>query len=202
MHGDISSKSPGSCSKCGMKLVSTQPRSDSAAAPERASSTIAPARRATIPDAAVVDQDGRRLRFYSDLVKGKTVAINFVFTTCTTICPPLTATFRKVQQELGAKPETEASLISISVDPTTDVPERLKAFASKFDARPGWTFVTGSKPEIDLLLRSLGAYVPDKIDHTPVVLIINDRTGYWTRSYGLAPAGALVKAITEATARR
>ncbi|HEU4391351.1 MAG TPA: SCO family protein, partial [Blastocatellia bacterium] len=157
---------------------------------------------AVIPDIPVLDQDGRSLHFYSDLVKGKTVAINFIFTTCTTICPPLTATFRRVQQELGSKLGTDVALVSISVDPNTDVPARLKAFSAKFDARPGWTFVTGSKLEIDRLLRSLNAYVPDKIDHTPIVLVINDNVGYWTRSYGLTPAGTLVKVISEAAARR
>jgi len=72
-----------------------------------------------IPDVEVYDQNGKRLNFYSDLVKGKTVAINFIFTTCTTICPPLTATFRRVQQDLGEL-SIPAQLISVSVDPGTD----------------------------------------------------------------------------------
>src|SRR6185295_9494228 len=84
-----------------------------------------------IPDTVVYDQDGKKLHFYTDLVKGKTVAINFIFTTCATICPPLTATFRKVQQELGGRKGSDVQLISISVDPVTDVPERLKAFSAK-----------------------------------------------------------------------
>jgi cytochrome oxidase Cu insertion factor (SCO1/SenC/PrrC family) len=135
-------------------------------------------------------------------VRGKTVAINFIFTTCTTICPPLTATFRKVQQELGERVGRDIELISISVDPTTDVPERLKEFSAKFKAAPGWTFVTGSKPEIDQLLGALGAAVGDKNDHTPMLLIGNDAAGYWTRTYGLAPAATLVKVINEAASRK
>jgi cytochrome oxidase Cu insertion factor (SCO1/SenC/PrrC family) len=80
---------------------------------------------ARIPDVKVYDQNGNRLNFYTDLVKNKTVAINFIFTTCTTICPPMTATFRRVQEEL-AKTALDVKLISVSVDPTTDTPERLR----------------------------------------------------------------------------
>jgi cytochrome oxidase Cu insertion factor (SCO1/SenC/PrrC family) len=153
-----------------------------------------------IPDTTVYDQNGKRLNFYTDLVKGKTVAINFIFTTCTTICPPLEATFRKVQQELGERVGRDVQLISISVDPTTDTPERLKSFSEKFKAGPGWTFVTGSKPEIDQLLRALGASVTDKSNHSPMLLVGNDMAGYWTRTYGLASASTIVKVITEAAA--
>jgi cytochrome oxidase Cu insertion factor (SCO1/SenC/PrrC family) len=156
---------------------------------------------AQIPDTVVYDQDGKPLRFYSDLVKGKTVAINFIFTTCTTICPPLTATFRKVQQELGDRVGRDVQLISISVDPATDIPERLKAYSAKFKAGPGWTFITGSKPEIVLLLKALGANTGDKNDHSPMVLVGNDRAAYWTRTYGLAPASTLVNVIADAATK-
>jgi protein SCO1/2 len=89
-------------------------------------------------------------------------------------------------------------LISVSVDPTTDTPERLRDFASKFKAGPGWTFVTGDKAEMDSLLRALGAAVADKNDHSPMILVGNDATGYWTRTYGLSPPTTLVKVITDA----
>jgi cytochrome oxidase Cu insertion factor (SCO1/SenC/PrrC family) len=154
-----------------------------------------------IPDIAVVDQNGKPRRFYSDLVKGKTVAINFIFTTCTTICPPLTATFRRVQQDLAQKAPA-AQLISVSVDPATDTPQRLLDFAGKFKAGPGWTFVTGDKVEIDSLLQALGVAVVDKNDHTPMILIGNDAAGYWTRAYGLASPTTLVKTITDAADRK
>jgi len=154
-----------------------------------------------IPDIPVYDQDGRRLNFYSDLIKGKIVAINFIFTTCTTICPPLTATFRRVQQDLTQE-RLPVQLVSISVDPVTDTPERLREFAAKFKAAPGWTFVTGNKSEIDSLLRALGAAVADKNDHTPMILVGNDATGYWTRTYGLSSPTALVKVIADATRQK
>jgi cytochrome oxidase Cu insertion factor (SCO1/SenC/PrrC family) len=153
-----------------------------------------------IPEASVLDQDGRRLNFYKDLVKGKIVAINFIFTTCTTICPPLTATFRRVQQQLGERAGREVSLISVSVDPRTDTPERLKSFAQKFKAGPGWTFVTGDKSEIDTLLKAFGVATADKTEHTPMVLVGNDTAGVWSRAYGLSPPTTLVKVIEEVAA--
>jgi protein SCO1/2 len=207
MHPDVVSKTPGSCPKCGMTLKaraaeSTSSRAGETAAPgdgtaAGAGSDLSP----RIPDTPIYDQDGNKLRFYTDLVKGKTVAINFIFTTCTTICPPLTATFRKVQQELGGRSGRDVQLISISVDPTTDVPERLKEFAARFSAGPGWTFVTGGKSDVDQLLRALGAYVGDKNEHSPMILIGNESAGYWTRAYGLAPPATIVKLINDAAAK-
>jgi protein SCO1 len=149
----------------------------------------------SIPDLALLNQDGEKVRFYSDLVKGKVVAINFIFTTCTTICPPMGATFAKVQSLLGQRMGTGLQLISISIDPANDTPQRLKAWGDKFHRQPGWTFVTGPKPEIDALLASLGASVSGKAEHTPVVVIGNDATGAWTRAYGLGGATQVAKII-------
>ena len=152
-----------------------------------------------IPDVPVLDQTGRRLNFYTDLVKGKTVAINFIFTTCTTVCPPLGATFARVQKELAGR---DVHLISISVDPATDTPERLKAWGEKFKAGPGWTLVTGAKPQVDELLKALGAATASPSDHTPTVLVGNDAKGQWTRAYGLAPPSKLVQLINDAAEGR
>jgi cytochrome oxidase Cu insertion factor (SCO1/SenC/PrrC family) len=153
-----------------------------------------------IPDIELLDQNGRKIHFYTDLVKGHTVAINFIFTTCTTICPPLGATFARVQKELGDKVGRDVRFISISVDPATDTPERLKAWGAKFHAGDGWTFVTGNKPQVDELLRALGASSARREDHSPTVLIGNDASGNWTRTYGLAKASQLVQIINDAIA--
>ncbi|MEW6208862.1 MAG: SCO family protein [Acidobacteriota bacterium] len=199
MDADIVSESPGACPRCGMTLRKAGGNDASAPSGGDDRLTARPgqsaALRLDIPDVPVEDQNGRRLNFYTDLVKNKTVAINFIFTTCTTICPPLTATFRKVQELLGDRRDIE--LISVSVDPATDVPERLNAFAAKFNAGRGWTFVTGAKSDMDRLLKSLGAYIADKNDHTPMVLVINDSAGCWTRTFGLASAATLAKVIRE-----
>ncbi len=204
MHPEVTSTRTGRCPKCGMNLrlvrdtgtanparIETVENNDKGDPPPFTSSRI--------PDVKVTDQNGRQLNFYSDLVRGKTVAINFIFTTCTAICPPLTATFRRLQQDLD-KQHSKAQLISISVDPTTDTPERLHDFAAKFKAEPGWTFITGDRAEIDSLLRALGAAVASRNDHTPMILVVNDATGYWTRVYGLSPPATLVKVIEEAGA--
>lgn len=207
MHPEVTSTSRHSrCPKCGMALVAAKADNTATAVQGIAVETATrgaevASSRLHIPDTVVYDQNGRRLNFYTDLVRGKTVAINFIFTTCKTVCPPLTATFRKVQQDLGARVGRDVALVSISVDPTTDVPERLKEFASKFKAGPGWTFVTGSKPEIDQLLRALGASIPDKNNHSSMILVGNERAGYWTRTNGVASAATIVEAVNEASSK-
>ena len=155
-----------------------------------------------IPNATVYDQTGRKLAFYSDLVKGKTVAINFIFTTCKTFCSPMTSKFWQLQEELGGQVGNDIALISISVDPTTDTPERLASYALKFHAGPGWTFVTGQKPEIDALLRSLGGLNSAKADHTSMVLVGNDNARFWTYTSGLSPVATLANVVREALAKQ
>ena len=204
MHPEVTSRRPGKCPKCGMALRPAKnngPAQTAIAAADEtspATESMSATSSLRIPDATVYNQNGRRLNFYTDLVKGKVVAINFIFTTCTTICPPLTATFRRVQSELGEHVGRDIELISVSVDPVTDTPERLFDFAAKFKAGPGWTFVTGDQAQIDSLLQAFGVAVANKNDHTPTILIGNDATGYWTRAYGLASPTTLVKVITEA----
>ena len=153
-----------------------------------------------IPDVELLDQNGKKVHFYTDLVKGQTVVINFIFTTCTTICPPLGATFARVQKELGDKAGRDVRFISISVDPATDTPERLKAWGAKFHAGEGWTLVTGNKQQLDELLRALGASTARPEDHSPTILIGNDVRGTWTRTYGLAKSSQLVQIINDVAA--
>jgi cytochrome oxidase Cu insertion factor (SCO1/SenC/PrrC family) len=192
MHPDVTAKSKGKCPKCGMDLRLV----DHVEEPAHEVKTSASSKM-SIPDTELLDQDGRKLHFYTDLVKGQTVVINFIFTTCTTICPPLGATFARVQKELGDKVGRDVRFISISVDPATDTPERLKAWGEKFHAGEGWTFVTGNKPEVDELLRALGASSARREDHSPTVLIGNDAQGHWTRTYGLANTSKLVQIIND-----
>jgi len=196
MHPDITSKKPGKCPKCQMTLRFKPDKPKKEEPPVESTATAM-----HIPDVVVQDQNGKSLNFYTDLVKGKVVAINFVFTTCTTICPPLTATFRRVQLQL-AEQNSPVQLISISVDPAVDTPERLRDFAAKFKAEPGWAFVTGNTSDINSLLQQLGVAVTNKNDHTPMILIGNDEAGYWTRAYGLSSPTSLVKLITEAASRK
>src|SRR5689334_6228860 len=203
MHPDFKSKKPGKCPKCGMTLRPDTPAATPQPSPSPADATTEKYSFSSlqIPNARVLDQNGHALDFYTDLIKGRNVAINFIFTTCTTVCPVLTATFRRVQVELE-KSQSDVKLISISVDPTVDTPERLRDFADKFKAGPGWTFVTGDKTEIDSLLQRLGAGVGNKNDHTSMILIGNDPADVWTRTYGLSSPTVLIKVITDTAARK
>jgi len=217
MHPEVKSTKKGKCPKCKMDLqlvresastvnkqevvasvavgeISTADGSSSAAG-SAAGNVTGPTTKLLIPDVEVLDQEGKTLHFYSDLVKGKTVAINFIFTNCTTICPPLAATFARVQKDMGDKVGKDVHFISLSVDPLTDTPERLKAWGAKFKAGADWTFVTGNKQEMDELLNALGAYVSRREDHTPSVIIGNDTKGVWTRTYGLAKTSQMVALI-------
>src|SRR5215218_2621524 len=147
MHPDVTSTKPGRrCPKCRMELRPVKPNSESSPTPSPTPPGDIGLQFSSkkIPNTRVLDQNGKQLNFYDDLIKGKLVAINFIFTTCTTVCQPLTATFRKVQQT-AAERGVDLSLISVSVDPVIDTPERLLAFAEKFNVEHGWTFVTGEK---------------------------------------------------------
>lgn len=147
--------------------------------------TAAAAERPSIPDVALTDQNGRGVHFYSDLVKGNVVAINFIFTSCTTICSPMGANFAALQKQLGDK--SGVRLISVTIDPGMDTPERLKRWSGRFGARPGWTLVTGPRPDVERLLRALDAYTPDRFAHAPLVIIGDDARGVWTRINGARP---------------
>jgi protein SCO1/2 len=144
------------------------------------------AARPSIPDVEVTDQNGRKSRFYTDLVKGKMVIINFVFTSCTYVCPMQGANFAKLQAALGDRLGRDIHLISISTDPLVDTPERLKAWGGRFGAKPGWTLVTGAKDEMDKLLQSLTGDAARRGEHSPVALLGDFEKGAWVRAYGLA----------------
>ena len=198
MHPEVTAKSKGKCPKCGMDLRAVDQKEVTSHEAELTKVSLpGEVPKMNIPDIEVLDQNGRKIHFYTDLVKGQTVVINFIFTTCTTICPPLGATFARVQKELGDKVGRDVRFISISVDPATDTPERLKAWGAKFHAGDGWTFVTGNKPQVDELLYALGASSARREDHSPTVLIGNDAHGAWTRTYGLANTGQLVQIIND-----
>ncbi len=146
-----------------------------------------------IPNVALQNQNGETIQFYQDLVQGKRVAINTIYTSCTTICSPMGVIFTKLLQELGEN--SEYHLISISIDPLTDTPERLKLWQDRFHAGAGWTLVTGSKSQVDRLLKQLKLYTPDKEDHSPLVLVGNDHTGEWTRTHALVSPKELAQTL-------
>jgi protein SCO1/2 len=149
-----------------------------------------------IPDVTLLNQHGDTVHFYSDLIKGKVVAINTIFTTCTTICPLMGANFVKLRKILGDRANQQVNLISISVDPLVDTPERLDEWSRKFgQTGAGWTLLTGPKADIDNLLRALHVSTADKLDHAPVALIGGDGVGDWARASALLPPSRLANLI-------
>lgn len=148
-------------------------------------------------DVELINQDGEKVRFYSDVLKNKVVVINSFFTTCTSVCPPMNRNFEKVQEALGERLGKEAFLVSISVDPETDTPPRLKEYGRRFHAREGWIFLTGKKENVDWALYKLGQYVEGKDDHTTVIIIGNEAKGLWKKAFGLAKSDELIKIVED-----
>lgn len=146
-------------------------------------------------DIVLLNQDGEKMRFYSDLLQGKTVIINTFFATCQGSCLPITRNLEKIQESLGDRLGKDARIISISVDPEVDTPGELKAFSKKFHARPGWYFLTGSKENVEFVLKKLGQFVEDKQEHYNNIIIGNNRTGLWKKAFGLAKSEELIKVI-------
>ena len=146
-------------------------------------------------DVELINQDGERVRFYSDVLKGKTVVIYAFFTTCNSACPVMSRNMEKVQDALGARVGRDVFLVSISVDPLTDTPARLKEYAQKFHARKGWTFLTGKKENVDWALYKLGQYVESKDDHKTVWIIGNEATGLWKKAFGMAKPEELTAVV-------
>jgi protein SCO1/2 len=137
-----------------------------------------------VPDVALVDPTGRERKLKSEVMGERVVVVNFVFTTCTTVCPVSSAIFAQLQERLGAQLGRDVQLVSITLDPQRDTPARLKAYASKVGASPGWTWLTGRKDVVDGVLKSFGAYTTRPEDHPAMMLVGSARTGQWTRMYG------------------
>jgi len=138
----------------------------------------------TIPDVVLVNQDGKKVRLQS-LLKGDTpVVVDFIYGTCTTICPVLSAGFINLQSKLALS-GTNVRLVSITIDPENDTPKVMKEYLKRYRAKPGWDFLTGSRADIDATMKGFNAYIPDKMTHYPLNLIRNPRDGSWVRLFGI-----------------
>ncbi|WP_052659189.1 SCO family protein [Pseudomonas sp. LFM046] len=136
------------------------------------------------PDVPLVTQDGKTVHLYQDLLKGKKVAINMIFTSCADSCPLSTANLARVQKELGDQ-AADIHFYSITVDPETDTPQVLKAYAEKFHAGPNWLFLTGKEDDIRLAQKKLGLWsstdAEDPDAHLTSLTVGNEPTGQWMR---------------------
>ena len=164
------------------------PAASVAASPEDAASKY-------FGDVELIDQDGRPQRLYSDLFKGKVVIINPFFTTCTGVCPPMTRNLEAIQDWLGSRLGKEVHMISITVDPETDTPLKLKQYAAQFHAKPGWYFVGGTRENTEMALRKLGQYVQEKSDHSTLMIVGNLRTGLWKKALAMARPADLIAIV-------
>ena len=137
-----------------------------------------------VPDVELVNQYGDKVRLPELLEGDETVVLDFIYGTCTTICPVLSAGFVALQKKLekeGRRPR----LISITIDPENDTPKVMRDYLKRYRARPGWDFLTGSRADIDSTMTAFDAYIPDKMSHYPLNMIRDSKTGDWVRLFGL-----------------
>ncbi len=144
-----------------------------------------------LPEVSLLNQDGRRMRLPEAVNGGKPVVLNFLFATCTTVCPILASGFGQFQKALG--PEAAgAALISVSIDPDHDTPEVMKQYLRRFDAGAGWDFLTGRHEDIVRVMKAFDAYVDNKMSHQPLTFLRAPGSGTWVRIYGLLSTAELV----------
>jgi protein SCO1/2 len=135
------------------------------------------------PNVPLVNQDGKTVHFYDDLIKGKSVVLDMIYTHCVDSCPLETARLVQVQKILGDKVGKDVFFYSITIDPKRDTPKVLKQYAETYHVGPGWTFYTGKPADIELIAKKLGLYSdPDPTNrdgHEPGVLIGNEPSHQW-----------------------
>ena len=151
--------------------------------------------RGYFPDVTVLTQDGREVRFYDDLIKDKVFVISFVYTSCRDICPLVTSRLAMLKDKLGDAMGRDVFFYSISIDPETDTPERLKQYADTFGAGPGWLFLTGKPDDIRAIGHKLGERSQSLSEHRNEVLLGNGATGEWARNNVLGDLGSLALTI-------
>ena len=147
-----------------------------------------------VPDVVLVNQNGATVRLKDLLQTDKPVVLDFIFGTCTTICPILSAGYVNLQHKLG--PDSQAvRLVSISIDPEHDTPKVLKDYLKRYRAKQGWDFLTGSREDIDKVMTAFGAYIQNKMSHYPLTLIRSPQDGTWIRLFGLMSTAEFVNEV-------
>jgi protein SCO1 len=151
-----------------------------------------------IPDIRLTDQNGRQVRFASDVLGQRPALISFIYTSCTTTCPLVGATVAAVTEHLDAE-LPDLAIVSISIDPEYDTPARLLAWREQYGDLPRWTLLTGPKREINELLRAFGAYSPSLEEHSEILLVGPNAAGQWTRMSSLAAWDKVLAVVRGAT---
>ncbi len=137
-----------------------------------------------VPNVVLVNQDGKRVALKQLLETDQPVVVDFIYGTCTTICPILSAGYSHLQRKLGTETES-VHLVSITIDPENDSPAVLKEYLENYQAKPGWDFLTGSRSDIERVMTAFDAFFRDKMDHKPLTFIRSPADGKWIRLYGL-----------------
>ena len=148
-----------------------------------------------IPDLLLRDHEGRKVRFYSDLIKDKVVVLSFFYTSCIYVCTTQGKTFSTLQSLLGDRLGKSVFLISVTTDPAKDTPAQLKAWGKRYDVQPGWTLVTGDVSEMNKLLLPFTGNPAGGGMHLPTTYIGNAKTGVWTSAAGVFGAEDVLHAL-------
>ncbi len=156
----------------------------------------------TIPNVTLVNQDGKQVKLESLVNCGRPVVIDFIFATCTTICPVLSAGYSNFQKKMGADASKKIQLISISIDPENDSPKTMKEYLKRFRAEPGWEFLTGTRKDIDQVMAAFDAYIPDKMSHKPLMFFRAPGDKEWVRIYGLIGTSAFISEYEKVAQRK
>jgi protein SCO1/2 len=141
----------------------------------------------TMPDVTLINQDGKKVRLTQLINSDQPVVVDFIYGTCTTICPVLSAGYANLQNRLSAKGHN-LRLISITIDPENDSPKVMKEYLKRYRAKAGWEFLTGSRADIDKVMKAFNAYIPDKMSHYPLNMIRSP----WVRLFGIMSSRELM----------
>lgn len=152
--------------------------------------------RAYFTDTVLKTHDGKDLRFYSDILQGKTVVVSFIFTSCEDACPLINQNLEKIQARLGERMGDDIVFVSISVDPETDTPAVMSSYREEFDAGPGWLFLTGTVENVETVSAKLGQ-VFEKEQHLTALLIGNTETARWRKVPAYLPDNVIAGQITD-----
>ena len=146
----------------------------------------------TVPDVKLIDQDGKEVHLQTFLDSEKLIVLDFIYGTCTTICPILSVGFAHFQKELGPGVD-RVQLVSISIDPDNDTPELMRAYLQRYGAQPGWDILTGKRDNVVAVLTEFDAYVTNKMNHFPLTILHAPGSDTWIRLYGLLSASDIMK---------
>jgi protein SCO1/2 len=148
----------------------------------------------SVPEIQLVRDDGREVTLRDELDDGRPVVVNFIYTSCTGICPLASHTFSELQRRLGAERDS-VHLVSISIDPEEDTPARLREYAQRYSAGPSWQHYSSTASASLAAQRAFDVYRGDKMGHTPVTLLRRAPGAPWVRFDGFATADLLIKEL-------